>query len=81
MYGLIMLVGVAMLICDMCPYYTHPVSHDSILHRMVALHALIMAWQLQMSLLGSIGVADVLLRSRDLAPSARRWHYDMRVRG
>ena len=43
MYGLI--DGVAMLICDVWLYRTHPVSHDSILHRMVALHALIMAWR------------------------------------
>ena len=43
MYGL--LVGVAMLICDMWPYCTHLLRRDSILHRMVALHALIMAWQ------------------------------------
>ena len=42
MHGLI--VSVTMLICDVWPYSTHPVSHDSILHRMVALHALIMAW-------------------------------------
>ena len=73
MYGLI--VGVAMLTCDIWPECTHAVSRGSIPHRMVALHALIMAWQasrLMMSLLGSIGVADVLLWSRDLAPSARR---------
>ena len=46
--------------------WLEPTSHGGIActnHRIAGL---------QMSLLGSIGVADVLLWSRDLAPSARR---------